>query len=259
MRSKPKKRLGQHFLSDKNIQRKIIQACSLNPTDIILEIGAGHGELTADIARRVKGIVALELDRQLYGQLKEKFKDYKNIKILNQDVLKFNFNKYFPRKKIKVVGNIPYYITTPIIEHLFRYKNKIEMVYLSVQKEFAKRIIAPAGSKDYGAFSCFVQYFSEPKIIFTIKKNSFFPAPKVNSCFLSLRLRPQTLFRPRKEQLLFRIIRAAFNQRRKTLRNSLKDLIARQRLETFFAKYAISSNARPETLALKDFANLVNT
>lgn len=259
MRIKPKKSLGQNFLVDKNIQRKIIEACDFKPPDIVLEIGSGRGELTSDIANKVKFVIGVEIDKQLSGLLKEGFKDYKNVKIINQNILKFNLNSYFAKTKIKVIGNIPYYITSPIIEHLFKYKDKIEAIFLTVQKEFGQRMCASKGSKDYGAFSCFVQFHAKPGIIFNIKKNSFYPAPKVDSCFLRLVIRGKPLFTLKNESLLFKIIRAAFNQRRKTLRNSLKNIVSPQKLEAYFSRYKITPNIRPEDLGLEDFTNLANT
>lgn len=260
MRLKPKKRLGQNFLIDKNIQRKIIDACALKPSDIVLEIGSGRGELTQYLALEAKKVFALELDAQLSQALKDKFKDSRNVEIINQDILKFNLNKHFAdsRKKLKVIGNIPYYISSPIIEHLLRNKDKIGVIFLTVQEEFGRRITAQPGSKTYGAFSCFTQYHTKPKIIFRIKKNSFFPAPKVDSCFLRLEVRQKVPLTLKDEGLLFRIIRAAFNQRRKTLRNSLKGVIPPEKLNKFFKEYNINPNIRPEALALRDFANLTN-
>lgn len=259
MHTKPKKRLGQNFLFDKNIQKKIIDACEFEASDIVLEIGSGRAELTKLILEKVKKIYALEIDFNLAENLRETFKGYKNVKIINADVLKFNFNRYFNKiSKVKVVGNIPYYITTPIIERLLKYRNRIDAIFITVQKEFAKRLVACPGSKDYGAFSCFVQYYTEPKLIFPIKKTSFFPSPKVDSCFLGLLIRQKPPFKIKNERLFFKIIRAAFNQRRKTLRNSLKDVISPDKLTKFFNQYSINPDIRPEDLSLADFADLTN-
>jgi 16S rRNA (adenine1518-N6/adenine1519-N6)-dimethyltransferase len=281
MRCKPKKSLGQNFLIDRNIQRKIIQSCAFQPQDTVLEIGAGRGELTGLIADKVNKIYALEIDPSLCSMLKVNFKDCPKVKIINQDILKFNLNRlfltrdsdylFYPRKRekgrcpyykktrLKVIGNIPYYITSPIIERLLKFKDNIEVIFLTVQKEFAQRIIAHPGTKAYGAFSCFVQYYLEPKVIFEVKKGCFFPQPKVDSCFIRLKVRPQPLVTPKDEQLFFKVIRAAFNQRRKTLRNSLKGVILPQKLELFFQKYGLNNNIRPEGLSLADFANLATS
>jgi len=257
----PKKKLGQNFLSDKNIQRKIIAACELKASDIVIEIGAGRGELTKCIADNAAKVYAIEIDSYLCQLLKDKFRDNAHVKIINQDILGFNLSRCFVKDKntaIKAIGNIPYYITTPIIEHLIKYRDKIETIFITVQKEFAKRMTARPGGKDYGSFSCFIQYYTEPKIIFTIKKTSFFPVPKVDSCFLRLNIRKKPMIKLKNERMFFKIIRAAFNQRRKTLRNSLDSVISPQNLDRFFTRYNINPNIRPEELTLKDFAGLAS-
>ncbi|HLD83202.1 MAG TPA: 16S rRNA (adenine(1518)-N(6)/adenine(1519)-N(6))-dimethyltransferase RsmA [Candidatus Omnitrophota bacterium] len=266
MQLKPKKRLGQNFLTDKNIQRKIIAACGLKSSDIVLEIGAGRGELTTLIAPMVKRVYALELDRGLASQLKEVFRACRNVKIITADVLKFDLKKLGdgsifskkiePSPCFKVIGNIPYYITTPVIEKLIGFRDKIEAVFITIQKEVALRILSQPGSKDFGSLSCFLQYYTEPKILFPITKGCFWPQPKVNSCFLKLEIRPKPLIKVKDEALLFRIIRLAFNQRRKILRNSLSGIVSEAKLTYFFNTYKINPNTRPEGLCLEDFANL---
>ena len=258
MHFKPKKRLGQNFLIDKNIQRKIIDCLELKFSDIVLEIGAGRGELTWFIAGGVNKAYALEIDAALCRTLKVNLKDYSNAEIINQDVLNLNFRKYFGKlkNKIKVFGNIPYYISSSIIEYLIKFRDKIEVIFITVQKEFAKRITAVPGSKVYGAFSCFVQYYFEPKIILNIKKTCFLPKPKVDSCLVRLGVLKLPRVRPKDEKLFFKVIRAAFSKRRKTLRNSLSGIISLQKLDKFFNKNSIDSNIRPEDLSLEDFANL---
>jgi len=260
MHVKPKKGLGQNFLFDKNIQRKLVASYNLKAGDCVLEIGAGYGQLTKLIAHDAAFVYALEIDPELCKTLRDNIKGFTNIKIINQDILRFNLKRYFGRfkNKIKVVGNIPYYITTPIIEHLLKYRHKIESVFITVQKEFAKRIVANAGSKEYGSLSCFVQYHSIPKILFFIKKNSFSPRPKVDSCLLQLKIRGVPAVIVKDEKLFFKVIRASFNKRRKTLRNSLDDIVPFQKLHGFFKKYDIDVNIRPEDLTLKDFAHLAN-
>jgi 16S rRNA (adenine1518-N6/adenine1519-N6)-dimethyltransferase len=260
MHIKPKKSLGQNFLIDQNIQRKIITACNFRPTDIVLEIGAGRGELTRLIAKQVNYIYAVEIDPYLFNILKSKFKDYPNVKIIKRDILKLDLEGFLKdsrsKDKIKVVGNIPYYITTPIIEHLLKNSNKIDTIFITVQKEFAKRITSGPGSKDYGALSCFVQYYTAPKILFTIRKTSFLPHPKVDSCFLRIQIHKDSFIKAENERRFFRITRSAFNQRRKTLRNSLRDIVSPQKLELFFKNFGIDPNIRPENLSLQDFINL---
>lgn len=259
MHIKPKKRLGQNFLIDKNIQKKIIESCEFSQSDIVLEIGAGRGEMTSLIAEKVAFVYALEIDVDLCKILKHNLANLKNVEIINQNILKFDFKNYFRKikKRIKVAGNIPYYITTPIIERLLEYKDKIEVIFIAVQKEFASRLISGPDRKEYGSLSCFLQYYTKPQIMFFISKNCFRPVPKVDSCFLKLSIRRTPPVKIKDEKLFFNLIRTSFNQRRKTLRNSLKDIIPKQqKLEMFFEKYAIDRNIRPENLALSDFAHL---
>ncbi|MFH1640937.1 MAG: 16S rRNA (adenine(1518)-N(6)/adenine(1519)-N(6))-dimethyltransferase RsmA [Candidatus Omnitrophota bacterium] len=260
MQIKPKKSLGQNFLFDKNIQAKIISSCQLKPDDTVLEVGSGRGELTGLIAERVKRVLALEIDAGLCSLLRKNLKRYKNVKIINQDIMEFPLKRYLfkPRNKIKVIGNIPYYITSPIIELLLGTKDKIETIILTVQKEFAKRIVSNPGSKEYGSFSCFVQYHTKAKILFYVKNSCFFPRPKVDSAVLELSIQHAPTVRVEDEKLLFKIVRAAFNKRRKIMKNSLKDIIPQQKLELFFKKYYIDPKIRPEKLSLQDFANLTN-
>lgn len=260
MRIKPKKKLGQNFLIDKNVQKKIIAACELRPGEVILEIGAGRGELTNLISDKVAKVFAVELDSDLCQTLRDRFSICPNVEIINCDILKLDIANFFKKikRRIKIIGNIPYYITSPLIEHLLKFKNKIEVIFITVQKEFAKRIVAKPGSKDYGSFSCFVQYYAETKNIFFIKKGCFFPSPKVDSCFLRLDIRERPIFKLKNKKFFFNIIRTAFNKRRKMLKNSLKDTISSAKLSIFFEKYNKPANIRPEQLSLKDFANLAN-
>jgi len=259
---KPKKSLGQNFLIDKNIQKKIICACNLSKEDIVLEIGAGRGDLTVQLALGAKKVYALEIDQRLYPFLHQALDVYDNCQIIKTDILKFNISKFLQdnqiKKKIKVIGNIPYYISSPIIEHLIGYRHAISTAFITVQKEFGRRARAPAGSKEYGSFSCFVQYYCACEILFEIKRNSFKPAPNVDSCFLSLEFREKPLVLVQDEGMFFKLIRTAFNQRRKTLRNSLDGLVAQDRLKNFLQGAGIDNNVRPEALSLKQFANLSN-
>lgn len=258
MRLKPKKKLGQHFLIDKNIQRKIILACQLNESDTVLEIGAGSGQITALIAPLVKRVYAVELDRELMALLQETVKESGNVECINQDILKFDFSGYFGQSPapIKIIGNIPYYISTPLIEYFLRFKAQIGSMYLMVQKEYAERAHASCGSKVYGSFSCFLQYHCSIRKLFYISRNCFYPPPKVDSAFLQLDVRVVPPVAVNDEARLFKVIRTAFQQRRKTLRNSLKGVVSAGSLEEFFQASGIEPNARPEQLCLKDFARL---
>lgn len=260
MQFKPKKSLGQNFLLDKNIQGKIISSCGFKPLDIVLEIGAGAGQMTRIIAPCVKRVYAVELDKSLLPSLEENLSGVLNVKIINEDILKLDLTKIFYRlkKRIKVFGNIPYYITTPILTKLLESRDKIEEIFITVQKEFAQRMVSGCGSKEYGALSCFVQYYTEPEILFFIKRGSFRPSPKVDSALVRLKVKQSGLLSPLKEKRLFKIIRSGFNQRRKVLRNSIKVVIMPEKLGTFFSQYKIDPDIRPEQLSLQDFINLAN-
>ena len=257
---KPKKRLGQNFLIDKNIQRKIISSCGLSKEDIVLEIGSGMGDLTQLLAITAKKVYALEVDHRLFPLLEQKLSSHANFQLIKASILQFDINKFLlnnpPGQKIKVIGNIPYYISSPIIEHLIQYRANIDSVFMTVQKEFGRRVNAAAGSKEYGSFSCFVQYYALSRIVFEIKKGSFRPVPKVDSCFLSLKFRQKPPVKVSDEGRFFELIRAAFNQRRKTLRNSLAGFITSSSLEEFLDQQGIDRNVRAERLSLEEFARL---
>lgn len=260
MNIRPKKYWGQNFLIDQNIQKKIISACGLKKTDIVLEIGSGTGQMTKPLCESAGFVYALEIDPDLCEALKLNLKNFDNIKILNHDILKLNIGAYFKnlKKTLKIFGNIPYYISSPIIEHLIKYKDRIDLIFITAQKEFAKRIASLPGSKNYGSLSCFAQFHTEPSIIFSISRNCFRPTPKVDSCLLRMAPRKGSPVEIADEKILFKIIRAGFNKRRKTLRNSLKDIISQGALENFFRQSGINKNIRPEDLSLKDFAKLAN-
>jgi len=183
------------------------------------------------------------------------------MEIIKGDVLQFNLNKHLGNRKdkIKVIGNIPYYISSPIIEHLLKYKEKISAIFITVQKEFARRLASPPGSKEYGSFSCFVQYYTVPKILLNINKGCFRPVPKVDSSLVRLSVRLNPAVRVEDEGLFFKLIRSAFSQRRKTLRNSLKGVIPEKQLEELLARHNLDINIRPEMLSLEDFSRLTES
>ncbi|MDO8662817.1 MAG: 16S rRNA (adenine(1518)-N(6)/adenine(1519)-N(6))-dimethyltransferase RsmA [Candidatus Omnitrophota bacterium] len=262
MRIPAKKSLGQNFLIDQNIRGKIVDALDLKPTDILLEIGSGRGELTELISQRAGEVYALEIDRRLLKTLTDSLVGRKNIRVINQDILKLDLERLINQNKIKakikVFGNIPYYISSPIIEHLLNFHGYLSEIFITVQKEFAARVVAQPGSKEYSSFSCFVQYYTVPKIIFHISKNCFRPSPKVDSSFLGLKIREVPAVSVRDEGLFFKIIRSAFNQRRKILSNSLQEVVTPGILSVFFTKTGLNPNIRPECLTLENFALLAN-
>jgi 16S rRNA (adenine1518-N6/adenine1519-N6)-dimethyltransferase len=262
MHIKPKKSLGQNFLVDKNIQNKIIKAADLSGQDLVLEIGSGRGDLTVLLVQKAKQVYALEIDWRLYPLLAEVLNGHKNYQIIKGDILKFDLNKFVKDnqidQKLIIIGNIPYYITSPIIEYLIKNRQMISRAFLTVQKEFGQRIRAHPGSKEYGSFSCFVQYYAQPQILFEIKRNSFKPVPNVDSCFLSLAFRRHPPVAVADEEAFFKLIRTAFGQRRKTLRNSLQAIVEKKQLEGYLLKQGIDKNVRPEDLSLEQFSGLNN-
>jgi 16S rRNA (adenine1518-N6/adenine1519-N6)-dimethyltransferase len=222
--------------------------------DTVLEIGPGRGAMTPLIAQGAGRVICVEIDKQLIPGLESKLSGTGNTTVINADFLDFDITRL--GKRLKIFGNIPYYITTPIIERLVACRQSVDTAYLTVQKEFAKRICAAPGTKEYGSFSCYVQYYCQPAILFTISRNSFFPVPKVDSAFVRLRMRKEPAVKVSDEATLFAIIRAAFGQRRKTLRNALGPLVPAGRLEKFFRCRGIDPRVRAEKLSLEDFASL---
>jgi len=252
---RPNKRLGQNFLIDQNIQKKIIDEAGLSKKDTVFEIGPGLGSLTGDLCKCAKKVIAIEKDRRLYGSLL-KNATYGNLELIHGDILKYDFRNIHA---VKVVGNLPYYISSPILIHLIENRCAIEAVFVTLQKEFAQRLVASPGKKDYGSISCFVQFYTEPSILFNIKRHSFYPAPEVDSCFLRLCVRERPLYLTDEEKL-FKIIRASFGKRRKTILNSLYSSgIFSSKEETLKRLEAagISPQRRPEEVSLKEFVGLV--
>lgn len=261
MHPKPKKSLGQNFLTDKNIQEKIVKACKLKKTDIILEIGSGRGELTQHLLKTAKRVLAVEVDKVLCELLTSKFSSSANFELISKDILKTTLVDLRGQQglgRLKVIANIPYYISTPIIAHLLDYNESIEFIYLTLQKELAARLTAGPGNKSYGAFSCFVQFYTQPKILFSIKRSSFWPRPKVDSCFLELKILPVPKVEVKNETFFFKLIRLAFNQRRKLLKNSLAGLFPQVRITDCLKAIGLKQKIRAEDLSLSDFARMAD-
>lgn len=253
---RPKKNLGQNFLTDIRIQQKIVQACDLKIEDVVVEIGPGSGALTRLIAPQVKRLICVETDRDLIGPLRSGLPS--SVEIVHADFLKWDMG-HLP-SGVKVIGNIPYYISTPIIEKLIQDRTKLSAAFLTVQLEFGQRLTAKAGGdpKDYGSLSCFAQYYADIKMLFKIKNTCFKPTPKVDSCFLRLIMRPYDQGLASNEEFLFKLIQTAFQQRRKNIVNSLKGLVGREKLEGSLKNLGIDFNARPENLTLLNYIGLCN-
>jgi 16S rRNA (adenine1518-N6/adenine1519-N6)-dimethyltransferase len=247
-----KKHLGQNFLTDTRVRQRIIQACEFKPEDVVVEIGPGQGVLTRLIAPHVKRLVCVETDRDLIEPLRLGLPS--SAEIVHADFLKWDMG-HLP-SGIKVVGNIPYYISTPIIEKLIEHRSQISTSFLTVQLEFGQRLTAKPGGKEYGSLTCFAQYYAELRMLFKIKNTCFKPAPKVDSCFLSLSTRPHPQGAGNDEEFLFKLIQTAFQQRRKNIVNSLKGMVGKVKLEESLHALGIDPNARPENLTLSNYIEL---
>jgi len=246
-----KKHLGQNFLFDPLILDNIIKASGLSGEDTVVEIGPGPGRLTRKLAEIVKRLIAIELDPELYERLKGDFIAYSNVEIIHADALKFPFETI---GKFKVVANIPYYITTPIIFRLLEAREYLQSMTLTTQKEVAERIAAEPGGKDYGVLTIMIQYFAQAELMFIIPKEAFRPVPKVDSAVVHMKILERPSVMVRDEKMFFRLVRTAFSQRRKTLSNSLKGIS--DNIKDVLLQSGIDPQRRPETLSLEEFARL---
>ncbi len=249
----PNKHLSQNFLINENIKRRIISSCQINKEETILEIGAGEGALTKLLAQEANKVIAIETDKSLVKKLTSAFKD-SNVEILHQDILKLNF-KNLP-SDIKIIGNLPYNISTPIITKVLQNKNIFTKAYFTVQLEFGKRLAASVNTKNYGSFSCYAQYHSNINLLFKIPNTAFWPAPKVQSCFLELSPKNDQNLTLKEEILLFKIINEAFNQRRKKILNSLSLFKSKEEWIQIFKRLNIKSDSRAENISLESFMNI---
>ena len=260
------KRFGQNFLIDTHVLDKIISASDITKDDFVLEIGPGIGTMTQYLADAAREVVAVEIDDALIPILEDTLKDWDNVSVIHGDILKTDINKIAEEKNggkpIKVVANLPYYITTPIIMGLFENKVPIESITIMVQKEVADRMQVGPGTKDYGALSLAVQYYADPQIIANVPPNCFMPRPNVGSAVIKLTRHQQRPVEVEDEKLMFRLIRASFNQRRKTLVNGLKNSpeinYSKEEIETALTNCELSLNIRGEALTLEEFAKLSN-
>ena len=253
----PLKRLGQNFLIDKNIRNKIVSSLDINPKDVVLEIGPGFGELTTSLAGKAKKVIAVEKDKKIVRILKEKYSLPNNIDVIESDFLDIDIKKIASGKKVIIYGNLPYYITSPVLEKIFKSIDYVKAAYLVIQKEVADRIVAKPGTRDIGRISLFAQYHSDPEKIFSIKKDSFFPVPKVESALLRLNVLDKKRVDVENESFLFKIIKICYTQRRKIILNSLTKLgIKKENLSRLLGDACINPQSRPEELSLEDFARI---
>lgn len=248
-----KRPFGQHFLFDPNILKKIIKCSGVTPEDTVVEIGPGLGTLTRFLSLYSKKVIAIELDKRLIEKLKGILSESSNVQIIQADALKFPYDTI--EGNFKVVANIPYYITTPLLFRLLEFKDKIPGMTLLMQKEVAKRIAASHGSKEYGVLSISSQFYTKPKLDFTVSRKAFLPPPKVDSAVVSFEVSQSPLYPVRDEKLFFSIVKTAFSQRRKTITNSLKTF---EGIKDALRKADIDPGIRPEKLSITDFAKLAD-
>lgn len=259
-----KKKFGQNFLIDSNVLDGIVNAAKVTEDDCVLEIGPGIGSLTQYLAEAAGKVVAVEIDKTLIPVLTDTLSEYNNVTVINEDVLKVDIDeivrKYNDNRPIKVVANLPYYITTPIIMKLFESGTPIESITVMVQKEVADRMVMGPGNKDYGSLSLAVGYYAKADAVMDVPPSSFIPQPGVGSAVVRLTRYSEPAVKVRDEKYMFEIIRTSFNQRRKTLSNSLSNnpvlRVSRQEVQDALVKMGIDEKARGEILSLEQFAQL---
>ncbi len=258
------KKYGQNFLIDTHVLDKIIKAAGVTKDDMVLEVGPGIGTLTQYLCEAAREVIAVEIDKALIPILKDTLAPYDNITVLNEDILKVDINKLVQEKNngkpIKIVANLPYYITTPIIMGLFEAHVPVDNITVMVQKEVAERMQSGPGSKDYGALSLAVQYYADPYIAANVPPNCFMPRPKVGSAVIRLGLHTDIPVKVKDEKLMFQLIRASFNQRRKTLVNGLNNGteldLSKETIAEAIGELKVSPTVRGEALTLEQFARL---
>lgn len=260
------KKFGQNFLIDTTVLDRIISSAEITKEDCVLEIGPGIGTMTQYLAERAGSVVAVEIDKALIPILEETLQDYDNVTVINDDILKVDINRLVEEKNgghpIKVVANLPYYITTPIIMGLFESRVPLKSITIMVQKEVADRMQVGPGTKDYGALSLAVQYYAKPEIVANVPPNCFIPRPNVGSAVIRLTRYEEPPVQVKDEKMLFKIIRASFNQRRKTLQNGLNNSselnFTKDQIAAAIAAAGFSPSVRGEALTLEQFARLTD-
>ena len=260
------KNLGQNFLIEEQVVESIVAASQIEEHDIVIEIGPGLGTLTQKLLQKAKKVIAIELDNRMIEILKDRFALYDNLILLNEDVLKINFDKLLEeqnakKEQVKIVANLPYYITTPIVMKLLEDKVPAISITVMVQKEVADRLIELPGQKNTGAITYCVYYYCEPEEILKVPSNSFIPEPQVESKVIKLNIRENSPVELENEQLFFKIIKASFMQRRKTLLNGLSNssIASKETLKQILVKMGLTENVRGEDLSIEQFAKLANS
>ncbi|BFL71785.1 16S rRNA (adenine(1518)-N(6)/adenine(1519)-N(6))-dimethyltransferase RsmA [Anaerococcus nagyae] len=254
-----KKSLGQNFLIDKNFVDKIVESADIENQNV-LEIGPGIGTITYEIAKTAKKVVVIEIDKSLIPILEQNLEEFDNVKIINEDILKVDLVKLieeeFDGESFKVVSNLPYYITTPIIEKLITTGIPCKDMTIMVQKEVGQRMVASEVDKEYSSLSVFIKFYTEAKTLVNLPKSVFMPQPKIDSTILNLKLR---IYDENVDQeTLFKLVRAGFNKRRKTILNSMSDVVDKEDLKVAFEKTGLKANLRAENLSIDDYIKLAN-
>ena len=254
------KSLGQNFLIDDSVLEDIVYGAEVCKEDFVIEIGPGVGTLTKELLKKAKSVCAIELDSDLVPILQEELKGFDNFKLVHKDALKVDFNDIIGEEKsVKVVANLPYYVTTPIITKLLNEGYNFKSITIMIQKEVAERMAAKPKCKDYGALTLLVQYHCDVDIVRKVAPSSFIPQPKVDSIVIRMNKLPEKRVNPRDEKLFFKVIRESFNMRRKTLWNALKNLkVESEKMEKAFGNAGIDPMRRGETLSIEEFCNLSN-
>lgn len=252
---RPRRQLGQNFLIDHNIIRKIMGACQLRKEETVLEIGPGLGALTHHLARHVHKVIAIETDKRYYTDLKNRLPQT-NIDLIHADFLQFPIQSL--PQNLKVIANLPYNICSAIVARLLEHKEYFSSLYFTVQLEFGRRMVAKSDTKDYSAFSILVQYHTRPQILFKIRRTSFHPQPKVDSCFVRLNLLAQPGYPADDQEVFFDVVRRAFGHRRKTLTNALEGRINKDQLSRLLKQLNLNPKTRAEDLTVADFVGIAN-
>jgi 16S rRNA (adenine1518-N6/adenine1519-N6)-dimethyltransferase len=265
------KNLGQNFLTDENIVKKIVGSAIISDRDLIIEIGPGIGSMTRELCKNAGKVLAVEIDKYLIPALTYNLREFNNIEIVNKDIMDENIVEMintaklsgFNPENVKVIANLPYYITTPIIMKFLEEAPGIDMMVFMVQKEVAERMVAKPGGKDYGALSVAVQFYSEPSIIFNVSPDSFIPRPNVDSTVIKLNVYKEPIVDIKSKKMFFKTVKAAFGQRRKTLPNALCNSgyfkQNKEEMKDILENIGLGENQRGETLSIMQFAELSNS
>lgn len=256
---KANKSLGQNFLINQQIIDDIVKVANVNEDDLIIEIGPGLGSLTSKLADNAKKVVAIELDQNMIEILKERFSLYKNVEIIYGDIMKVDLKEIIGEEKnVKIVANLPYYITTPIVMKLLEENLKMKSITVMVQKEVGERFCAIPGGKEYGAITVSINYYSDPKIVLDVPKDNFNPIPEVDSCVVQLKLKKNHI-ELKDKKLFFRLIKIAFSQRRKNIGNSLTGIgMTKQEVKEMLEALSLDINLRAENLSINQYAQIAN-